>query len=179
MCKYHSPNHQNGAVLIVSLIMLLLLTLIGVTGTQVTSLEEKMASNMRDRNLAFQAAESALQFAETSICPTVANCPDTTKTFTTAGTGGLYSLTSTLPTSTALMTDDFWTGNPVATYTATALGNDITDPNYIIQELGTSCAVITTPCPAGNVKNNYRITARATGGTTNAVVLLQSIYQVP
>lgn len=45
----------------ISLIMLLLLTLIGVTGSQVTGLEEKMAGNMKDRNIAFQAAESALR----------------------------------------------------------------------------------------------------------------------
>ncbi|MFK5947321.1 MAG: PilX N-terminal domain-containing pilus assembly protein, partial [Methylococcales bacterium] len=51
-------NKQTGVVLVVSLIMLLLLTLIGITGTQVTSLEEKMAGNARDQNIAFQAAES-------------------------------------------------------------------------------------------------------------------------
>ena len=58
---------QQGAVLIISLIILLLMTLIGTTGMQVTSLEEKMAGNMRDRNLAFQAAESALSAAETYL----------------------------------------------------------------------------------------------------------------
>ncbi|PKD42165.1 hypothetical protein CWO84_01830 [Methylomonas sp. Kb3] len=60
-----SKIKQTGAVLVVALIMLMLLTIIGVTGTNVTSLEEKMAGNMRDRNLAFQAAESALQAGET------------------------------------------------------------------------------------------------------------------
>lgn len=34
-------NRQTGVVLVVSLIMLLLLTIIGLTGTQVTSMEEK------------------------------------------------------------------------------------------------------------------------------------------
>lgn len=58
---------QTGAVLPISLVMLLLLTLIGVTGSQVTGLEEKMAGNMRDKNIAFQAAESALRDAELDI----------------------------------------------------------------------------------------------------------------
>lgn len=38
-------QHQSGVVLVISLIMLLALTLIGVTGSRVTSLEEKMAAN--------------------------------------------------------------------------------------------------------------------------------------
>jgi type IV pilus assembly protein PilX len=58
---------QSGAVLIISLIMLLLLTLIGASSMQTTTLEEKMAGNMRDRNIAFQAAESALRDAEQDI----------------------------------------------------------------------------------------------------------------
>jgi len=37
--------------------MLLLLTIIGITGIQVSGLEEKMAGNSRDQNLAFQSAE--------------------------------------------------------------------------------------------------------------------------
>jgi len=60
-------KHQSGAVLPISLVMLLLLTVIGVTGSQMTGLEEKMAGNMRDRNIAFQAAESALRDAEQDI----------------------------------------------------------------------------------------------------------------
>jgi type IV pilus assembly protein PilX len=55
---------QKGAVLIVSIIVLLVLTLISVTAMQTTSLEEKMAGNMRNKNLAFQAAEAALRAGE-------------------------------------------------------------------------------------------------------------------
>lgn len=60
-------QQQAGAVLPISLIMLLLLTLIGVTGSQVTGLQEKMAGNMRDQSIAFQAAEAALRDAEQDI----------------------------------------------------------------------------------------------------------------
>lgn len=60
-------NKQSGAVLVVSLVMLLLLTMIGLAGTQETSMEEKMASNSRNQNLAFQMAESALRAGEANI----------------------------------------------------------------------------------------------------------------
>ncbi|MCK4494530.1 MAG: hypothetical protein KAU26_10770 [Methylococcales bacterium] len=62
-----SLKQQSGVVLVISLIMLLLLTLIAISGSQMTGLEEKMASNSRDQNLAFQAAESALRAAEKEI----------------------------------------------------------------------------------------------------------------
>jgi type IV pilus assembly protein PilX len=160
-------HHQSGAVLIISLIMLLLLTLIATTGIQTTSLEEKMAGNLRDKNLGFQAAESALKAAEISLTPPLAT--------TAAGTGGLYSSASTIPTNSAILTDSFWTANPVATSTVTNLGNGIATPLYIIQDMG-----IPADCAGAAVGslgcNYYRITVRATGGSTNAVVILQSIY---
>ena len=53
-------NAQRGAVLIISLIMLVILTLLGVTGMTTSSLEEKMAANSQEYGRAFQAAETAL-----------------------------------------------------------------------------------------------------------------------
>lgn len=58
---------QNGSVLIVSLLFLLVLTLIGLTAMQGTALEEKMAGNTRGGTLAFQAAEAALRDGETWV----------------------------------------------------------------------------------------------------------------
>lgn len=58
---------QTGAVLIVSLLLLLVMTLIGVTAMRTTALEERMAGGMLDRTRAFQAAESASRAAELYI----------------------------------------------------------------------------------------------------------------
>ena len=55
---------QRGAVLIVALIMLLLLTIIGMSSMRGTSLQENMAGNLRESNLAFQAAEAGLRAGE-------------------------------------------------------------------------------------------------------------------
>ncbi len=165
------PLHQSGAVLIVSLIMLLLLTLLGVTSIQTTSLEEKMAGNMRDKDLAFQAAESALATAESTLNPVA---PAVLPTFTNEGTGGFYSATPTTPITDASLEASFWADQTrlKATYTATGLG--VANPTYIIQVMGV------TDCPGAALGSlgctNYRIIARATGGSTNAVVILESIY---
>ena len=59
-----SPCRQQGAVLIIGLIMMLLLTVIGLASVRGTDLQERMAGNMRDRNLAFQSAEAGLRAGE-------------------------------------------------------------------------------------------------------------------
>ena len=63
--SYLDLHRQNGFVLVMSLLFLLLLTIIGVTAMNTTSLEEKMAHNVKDKNLSTQASESALTMVET------------------------------------------------------------------------------------------------------------------
>jgi len=46
-------------------------------------------------------------------------------------------------------------------------------PQYIIQQLLPACVI--APC-SGVLPTPYKITVRATGGSTNAVVILKSIY---
>lgn len=58
------PARQEGLVLIIGLIMLLLMTIVGLAAIRGTGLQESMAGNMRDRNLAFQAAEAGLRVGE-------------------------------------------------------------------------------------------------------------------
>lgn len=61
---------QQGAVLIVSLIILLVTTLLGVTAMQSTSLEMKMAKNVEERQRVFNAAEAALKRVENILAAT-------------------------------------------------------------------------------------------------------------
>lgn len=58
---------QRGVALVVSLILLVLATLIGLASVRGTNLQERMSANMYDRSLAFQRAESALRAAEAAI----------------------------------------------------------------------------------------------------------------
>lgn len=57
-------NSQRGAILVIALFMLLLLTIIGLSSMRGTALQESMAGNMRDSSLALQAAEAALRQGE-------------------------------------------------------------------------------------------------------------------
>lgn len=62
---------QDGAVLITSLILLLVMTMLAVTTMRTTTMEQKMAANAAFTNRAFQAAESALAEAVYSTDDTV------------------------------------------------------------------------------------------------------------
>ena len=59
--------HQRGAALVIALIMLLVMTVLGITAMQVTRMEERMAGNSRDVNLAFQGAEAGLRDGEERV----------------------------------------------------------------------------------------------------------------
>lgn len=60
MRQLHAESQQRGAVLVVSLIVLLLLTILAITASNTATLQERMASNAQEANVAFQAAESGL-----------------------------------------------------------------------------------------------------------------------
>ena len=60
-------SKQSGAVLYVAMIMLILMALIGIAAMRVATLQEKMSSDYRSSNLAFQNAEASARKAECSI----------------------------------------------------------------------------------------------------------------
>lgn len=172
--KQKKMSRQYGAVLVVSLIMLLLLTLIGVTGMQTTSMEEKMAGNTRDRSIAFQAAESALRDAERDITHSrnligytgfSVGCGGSTPS---TGDDGLCYNGGTAY-STDIWTTVSMTAAPSVAYGqvthATAISNLSAQPRYIIEGL-----------PSGT-DAYYRITVRAQGVLATTVVWLQAIYR--
>jgi type IV pilus assembly protein PilX len=62
-CPARIPCRERGTVLVVGLVVLLVMTLLGITSMQNTALEERMAGNILDRHQAFHAAEAGLQLA--------------------------------------------------------------------------------------------------------------------
>src|SRR5690554_7144005 len=65
--RNYRKGREKGSVLIVSLVMLLLLSLIGVAGIQSTVMQDRMAANLLDKDLAFQATEAVLREGEDSL----------------------------------------------------------------------------------------------------------------
>lgn len=170
---------QRGAALIVALVFLLLLTLLGVTAMGTTSLEEKMSGNLKDKTLAFQAAETGLIGGESWIANQIKEPePDNSR--------GIYEFDSSSGQWIWDTVDWSGTSNLVVypdTPTQTVSGGLSaikTQPKYVIEilahipEQGGSLRLNTT---TGSGTTVLRITARGTGGTDKAVAMVQSIYQ--
>lgn len=76
----NQPRTQRGAILIISLMFLVVLTMLALTTMGGITLEERMSGQYRDLNVAFQAAEAALRDAERDIWGTGATGPGTSGT---------------------------------------------------------------------------------------------------
>lgn len=61
------PRAQQGSVLLISLVLLLVLMLMGIGGASSSALQERMARNASRMNLGFQAAESGLRHVERQL----------------------------------------------------------------------------------------------------------------
>jgi len=69
-------KRQSGVVLVVCLVLLLVVTALGLSSMDSTSLEMKMASGFRDRSVAFEVTEEALSVAEAWLSETNLNDSD-------------------------------------------------------------------------------------------------------
>jgi len=162
---------QRGAALVVSLIILLIMTLIGISSMQGTNMDEKMVGNMRDREIALQAAEAALREGEET---------DTAiSTFTNAtGAGGYYAMEASIdPFASAT-----WSSANSKAYAGTLHAAPSIQvaaaPRYILQyrgELPFDAGVLRgTRYGSGARRHVIRTIGRGTGLTNNSQVYLES-----
>ena len=171
-------NKQKGVVLIISMIMLLMMTLLGVTAMKTALMEEKMAGNSRDTSLAFQAAETGLRDAEIWIVNQV-NEPQKTA----EGTNRVWELAAMDPVKTNATSwwqeparnQTWWETKSQAAAAMGAMGKVKTPPNSIIEYkefIPDNLLKGTGSTEQG--MTYYQVTSRGTGGSDQARVLLQS-----
>ncbi len=204
MNKMHSFKYQSGATLVISLIILAIVTLMGVSSMQSSNTELKVAASMRDRGLAFEAAEAALTIVEEDLAtnpPTIPNLISTcagASCYNSTCTGGTcfdgdYLLTDRmLQCQVAGYADttqrvEFWSDTTLDVWNntgrhKTVLVDSITTPvKYIVEFL---CYVPRDKDTAFDTSNPdggaplFRITALAEGNGNRASVALQSTYKV-
>lgn len=168
-----SRNRQSGAVLIISLVLLLVITMLAVGSMQSSTLEERMAGNTRDRNLAFQSTESAIREAEVFI-------ENIVSLGNFDGTAGLYGQTHAEPSYYDPAT---WSTTSNYVVAGTDFGS-YQPPRYFIKYF----TVVTGTEGALNLSGYgdnkgtgdvsvFRITAKGTGaGADSAEVVLRSQY---
>ena len=135
-------NRSNGSVLVISLLMLLVLTILGITALNTTVMEERMSSNTRQRNLAHQAAETALKEAEQWLSDSAGNVMLSSHIGKFNRSSGLYDSTiSSRSINWNFNDSSSWaTGNSNAVTTLNSFPSDDTvipgAPRYVIEYLG-------------------------------------------
>lgn len=160
----HTTTHarrERGASLIVALIFLVIMAMLGVTVANVTNLEERMAGNTRDRDLALQAAEAALRDAEVRLEDAGFRGSGFPAVDMDDGNDSTYW--ETCFTTAAAPCDD--TYEPDTGLPTSGAGAIAEQPKFIIQ---TKPTVGTTQV--------FRVTARAVGGSLDTVVVLQAEF---
>jgi type IV pilus assembly protein PilX len=171
-----SESEQKGVVLIISLIMLVIMTLIGLAGVRLVSTQERMVGYTYDRAVSFQATEAALREIEGLI--DLANQPEPAAgvncAFAAAGAKQLN--VCGLP---AANTTPRWQDNGFSNWqsaSAISIGSIQITPQYFVEYLGRNfpCNLNETTPSAQCMR--YRITARSAPDGERSAVVLQSIY---
>ena len=168
MNLYSTARAQQGMVLVICLIMLLLLTLSGLAAMRGSTLQEKMAGNSRDSEQAFLAAEAALRGGETFM----ASASGASATFNTTGTAGLYDV------ATSGVNVD-WQAATANWRNSATLGGVAATPKYLIERLPevTNKGLSLEADQPLSTMIIYRITASAVGQTTTSRAVLQSTFR--
>lgn len=174
-----SLSRQRGAVLVMSMLILIVMTLLGVSSMSGGMLEEKMARNSRDMNTALQAAEvgitDAERFLESAILPAF-----------DGNTAGLYPVD---PDGQEYYARGDWSwagggGSNGVTAAATYSGylSDVgQQPQYYIEEVEQT--VEAGQDRRGGVRPDrqtttyYKITAMGTGLSPNVIAVVQTTYK--
>jgi type IV pilus assembly protein PilX len=181
-------SRQQGAVLYIALILLIILTIIGVAAARLQTGEAVMARNDHNHQLALQAAEAALRNVEINLADGNWSIPQFA-----ANAKGLYvlstevqgALPSGIPGSIADQINwnaSFPAPNGAAmTYTGPALANAAASPvptQVIIENLPPVARAGDPLCTPSNQTQScavYRVTVHAVGGDASASATLQSI----
>ncbi len=171
-----SGMNQRGVALVVVMVLLLVVTLLGLTALRSTLMEERMTANMVDRSLSFQAAEAALREGEA-----IALLPATRAAVPTTA-GACSNGICAQPDATQV---DRWLGNFNGWRSATTnVGSLATAPLFFIEYMGD--APTWPGCDRVDESNRsplcmrprYRITARSEAAD-RASVLLQTNLIAP
>jgi type IV pilus assembly protein PilX len=171
--KTRPMHHQKGIALIVSLVLLLVMTLVGMSGIRLITGQERMVAYTYDRSVAFQAAEAVLRNTEDNIDD--AGQPSPAAGTSCQVTGTMVTLMicgAPAANTTPRWLDNSFTGWTSAPTTVTSL----VTPQYFIEYLGNTFPCGIDPTTSASICKRYRITVKADGGSGRANVMLQSVY---
>lgn len=173
---------QRGVALIVGLVILAILSLIGIAAFTITTQEERMAGNSRDRILAFEAAEAALRGCESFLAT------NGTTAFSSTNPG-MYTLSQGGQpiTETPAAQSESWWQAPSTTVLSVPVSGSSNPPACVAESITlypNAGYTVGNPLSSGpkapgpNAVNVAHITAHGYGLNPNTVVRLESYYSL-
>lgn len=177
-----TPARERGAALAISSLMLIIMTVLAIAASHAVRMQSRSATAARDRNLAFQQAETGLRGAERWLAGLPAP-PEPCK----AAKCRIYApgvLTPDgNPRAWALTGDQWWRDHgwphrldsPVGA--ADADDDALEQPHFVIEESGDIPDSLTVS-PSGPPSRVvvYQVTARARAGESQSAAILQSRF---
>jgi type IV pilus assembly protein PilX len=161
-------TRSGGFVLLTALILVLILTILALAGVALNSTQTRVAANTAAQDVSFQAAEGALNQAQTNLLN--GNYPQSAFN---ANNNGLYIYNqTTAPIWTTVNWSSSSSAIPVSNWSSLASGVSA----YYIIELMPPVAI-----PGQSFKTPamvYRITAYATQASGGSPVMLQGLVQI-
>lgn len=165
------------------MLMMVVLAALALGAMNSSILQERMAGNVRDKNVALQSAEAALRDAEADLESNTASA----FAFGPACDAGLCvppSMASSGAVSTPLWQSITWDAAHTRRYGqytgATALPDVASQPLYVIELLPSLLPGVGSSVNLGSQgvqqPQVFRITAQATGRRASTAVMLQSVY---
>jgi type IV pilus assembly protein PilX len=173
---------SNGFALIISLLFLIVLTILGVSAMSNVGLQERMASNLKEKERASEASELGTRGAELFLAefppsnvldeiPVVSSSPTVNEVWSIGGPIGLNAASLAPDVARAFSNDANWffddpnRAKPIV-FNAPPFDNDnMIGSGVNPEDLATGAGVF-----------YYRVTGRGVGGNDTAVSVVQSMY---
>jgi type IV pilus assembly protein PilX len=161
-------RNEEGVVLVLCLITLVLLTLIGVSATTTSQLEAEISGNDKTYKEAFYAAEVSLTAGETVVNSLLSRVD------LNEGTTVGHYIKGTQPAWDALVWDNAHAG--VVTTIPSGLSKVSEPPRYTIEERKFRRDSLTVGIGVSTGTYLFTVRAQGTGTSKTAHVVLESIY---
>ena len=187
LISYKAPGcREQGSVLVISLLILLIMSLLSITSVNNAVLEEKMAANSRNSQIAFQAAEAALREGENYVGESMtANTDINGDIADTTCTNGFCDCDNRIGAAgengcpVEYWTDgglDVW-NTSFKPYTGPLLGGN--GASFIIEYMGKTQPTVPVADPrlCPTCPDIYRVTALGVNIKSGARVMLQSTFR--
>jgi type IV pilus assembly protein PilX len=188
MNRQKSKAGQQGTVLIVALVFLVMLTLLGLAAMGSNRLQQRETASLAEQTLAFQAAEAGAtegeRWIESQSAPPYPgcspSCDDPAEIWNASPEPEISFLN--------LRNARWWEaqgrqyghvyehGRPVTPIPGHTISGVAQAPQYVIEHLGRDPTASLVPGPPTYTLWYYRVTARGTGARPDPPAMVQTIY---